>query len=51
MREVECPIGLHGVLAVPQPRSVGVGVSHKTACMGEFSLIYPLDEENEITLG
>ena len=51
MGEVECPIRLHGVLAVPQARPGGVGVSHKNACMGDFSLIYPLGEGNEITLG
>ena len=30
MEEVECPIGLHGVIAVPQPRSGAVGASHKS---------------------
>ena len=51
MREVECPIRLHGVLAIPQLRPGGVEVSHRTACMGDYGLIFPLDEGNEITLG
>ena len=51
MGEVECPIRLYGVLAVPQPKPGGVGVSHKTACTGDYSLINPLDEGDEIAWG
>ena len=39
------------MLAVPQPKPGGMGVSHKTAYTGDYSLIYPLDEGNEIVWG
>ena len=39
MREVECPIRLHGVLAVAQQKPRGVGASHKAAYTGDYSLI------------
>ena len=48
---MECPNRLHGVLAVPQPGPRGMGVSHKTAYMGDYSLIYTLDEGHEIAWG
>ena len=48
--EVECQVRSHAVLAVFQSRRKCVGVSHRTACMSDFSLIYPLDDINEITL-
>ena len=51
MGEVECPVRLYGVLPVPQPKAGGMGVSHKTACTGDYSLIYPLDKGNEIAWG
>ena len=49
--EVECPIRLYGVLAIPQPKPGGMAVSHKTVYAGAYSLIYPLDEGNEIAHG
>ena len=39
------------MLAVPQPGPRGMGVSHKTAYMGDYSLIYTLDEGHEIAWG
>ena len=51
MEELECPIRLYGVLAVPQAKPEGVGVFHKTACTGDYSFTYPLDEGNEIAWG
>ena len=35
MGEVECPIRLYGVLAVPQSKPGGMGVSHKTTYTGD----------------
>ena len=48
--EVECKVWSHGVLAVFQSKPKCVGVSHRTVCMSDLDLIYPLDDINEITL-